>query len=96
MTKAARLGLYCKRLGWGQFISQYTLVYCDLGERDMGRAVLQYSHYTSDTARRPGARGAHARCAGHAGRRRALGARGARPGRAAGLWAVHLVHSACF
>ena len=21
-------GLYCKRLGWGQFVSQYSLVYC--------------------------------------------------------------------
>ena len=46
--------------------------------------------------RRLGTWGAQARCAGHAGHRRALGARGARPGRAAGLWAMHLVHSACF
>ena len=79
-------GLYCKRLCWGHFVSQYTLVYCDLGARDMGRAVLQNNHYTSDTARRR-----H----GRAGARRHAG-RGARPRRAAGLQAVHLVHSACF
>ena len=32
------------------------------------------------------------------GRRRERGVRGrgARPGRVAGMWAVHLVHSACF
>ena len=86
MTEATRLGLYCKRLGWGQFVSQYTLVYCDLGARDMGRAVLQYSHCTSNTARRRHGRAGAGR---HAGR-------GARPRRATGLQALHLVHSACF
>ena len=49
----------------------------------MGRAVLQYSHCISDMARQ-----------GRVGR--AARALGVRPGRAAGLWAVHLVHSACF
>ena len=37
----------------------------------MSRAVLQYSHCTSDTTRRLGAQ---ARRAGHVGRRQALGA----------------------
>ena len=52
----------------------------------MGRAVLQYSHCTSDTTRRQHGRagaGRHAGC-------------GARPRRTAGLQAVHLVHSSCF
>ena len=39
-------------------------------------------------------RGARQGRAGLAGR--AAWALGARPGRAAGMWAVHLVHSACF
>ena len=51
----------------------------------MGRAVLQYSHCTSDTASRLGARGAQARRAGHAGRRQARG-RWAAPAR--GRWAA--------
>ena len=46
----------------------------------MGRAVLQYSHCTSDTASRLGVRGAQARRAGHSGQAgaRALGGTGAR------------------
>ena len=74
----------------------------------MGRAVSQYNHCTSDTARRLGAKGSQGaqalglwnRRKGRAGTRgeRARGAsgRGARPGLAAGLWALHLVHSAYF
>ena len=52
----------------------------------MGRAVLQHSHCTRDTARRLDARGAQARRAGHAGRRRALGAQ-ASARRAGERWA---------
>ena len=60
----------------------------------MGRAVLQYSHCTSDTAPKLGARGEQARRPGHTGRKRArwrweAGARGcwdagAKHGRRAG------------
>ena len=39
----------------------------------MGRAVLQYSHCTSDTASRLSVRGAQVRRVGHAGRKQALG-----------------------
>ena len=39
---------------------------CIVTGKDMGRVVLQYSHYTSDTARRLDARGTQARRAGHA------------------------------
>ena len=46
-------------------------MYCDLGARDMGRVVLQYSHCTSDKASRLGGQ---ARRAGHAGHRRTQGA----------------------
>ena len=57
----------------------------------MGRAVLQHSRCTSDTARRLDARGAQARRAGHAGRRRELGAQvSAR--RAGGRWARGVRH----
>ena len=51
----------------------------------MGRAVLQYSHCTSDTARGRGSR-----------KGRAARALCPRPGRAAGQQAVHSVHSAYF
>ena len=44
-----------------------------------------------DTAESARSRALRHGMAGHAAR-----ALGARPGRAVGLWAVHLVHSACF
>ena len=51
--------------------------------RDSSRVVLQYSHCISDMARQ-----------GRVGR--AARALSGRPGRAAKLWAVHFVYSACF
>ena len=63
VTKAARKGW---QLG---IVSQYTLVYCDQ-VREIGKAILQYSHCTYDTAQ-AGALGA-----GRAGAQ-ARGTRGA-------------------
>ena len=69
----------------------------------MSRAILQYSHCISDTTLRRWAGRAGRGARGAAGARGAVSvrgaeadARGAQPRRAAGLWAVHLVHSACF
>ena len=64
----------------------------DTAKRTRSRA-LQYGAGCCDTAL--GAATRHVGCAGGSG---GLAARalGTRPGGTAGLWAVHLVHSACF
>ena len=98
-------GLYCslgkKLYSRGSVVLQYTAVYCDrqwskdevVSRHGQARAQL------GTATRRWVLRHDQARAQqGAATWHWARGARGkgARLGRAAGLWAVHLVHSACF
>ena len=68
-------------------------MYCDLKVAG-GLALDCNTMHSQDTG--TGVQGERGARHGPATRARGTGEMGARPGCVAGLWAVHLVHSACF